>query len=218
MFFNAVTGGRWLSSRLVLAVGLLGAAFSMSGCVAAAVVGVAGTGALVAQDRSIGEGIDDIATDGEIKSELLREGGGLNQVNVAVNEGHVLLTGNVPYAEDRVKAAKIAWSTPHVETVVNEIEVNGSSEIKRIPGDTWLSTRVRTALMFQKGVKNLNYGVETVNGTVYLFGTARNQEELQRATDRVRRVSGVRRVVSHVRLKTPPPAIAAPAPVTIGQL
>ncbi len=215
MLFDAVSGGRRLSSRLFLALGLLGAAFFLSGCVAAAVVGgtagTAGVGALVAQDRSVGEGIDDTAIDGRIKYRLLNEGGGLDQVNVAVNKGNVLLTGSVLSPEDRVTAAKIAWSTSQVETVINEVEVSDKSEIKRIPGDTWLSMRVRTALLFQKGVKNINYGIEVVNGTVYLFGTAQNREELHRATDRVRGVPGVKKVVSHVRLKTPPPA-------TVGQL
>lgn len=206
-------------SRLFFTGFLLGTAFSLSGCIAAAVVGTAGTGALVAQDRPLGAGLEDISIDGKIKAELLSEGGSLNQVNVAVNDRHVLLTGNVPKAYDRVKAAKIAWSMDRVETVINEIEIRDESELKRIPRDTWLSGRVRAALMFQKGVKNLNFGVEAVNGTVYLFGTARTQEELELATDRVRLISGVKRVVSHVRLKSPPPSIAAPQPpVNVGQL
>jgi osmotically-inducible protein OsmY len=46
--------------------------------------------------------------------------------------------------------------------------------------------------------------VQTVNGTVYLLGLARDQSELERVTLHARTIPGVKKVVSYVDLKTVP--------------
>ncbi|MFN3401475.1 MAG: BON domain-containing protein [Ferrovibrio sp.] len=43
-----------------------------------------------------------------------------------------------------------------------------------------------------------------MNGTVYLIGLAQNDAEIVKVTDHARTIKGVRKVVSHVWLKTDP--------------
>jgi hypothetical protein len=88
--------------------------------------------------------------------------------------------------------------------------------------DTWVTTRLRSALTFDPAIKSLNYTIETVNGVVYLIGSARGQGELDRVTNHARNLPNVRKVVTYVDIRpgeprpvmpatAPPPADAPPA-------
>ena len=84
--------------------------------------------------------------------------------------------------------------------------------------DTWISAQIRSNLVFNSQVRSVNYTIDTVNGSVYLIGSARTQAELDRVTDAARNVPYVKRVVSYVEIRpgaagrrpaaTPPPAPA----------
>jgi len=156
----------------------LGFSMGLSGCVvgAVALVGAgAGTGAMVAQERTVGEGLDDMAVDAQIQQALLTEDSStMGRVDVKVHKGRVLLTGVVPTPEDRMRASRIAWSTDQVNEVINELDVSARKEFRGLANDGLITSRVRMALVADRDIKNLNYGVETVAGRVYLFGEARS--------------------------------------------
>ena len=50
-------------------------------------------------------------------------------------------------------------------------------------------------------IKFINYNVDTVNGTVYLFGIAQNHEELERVIAVVRQTNYVENIVNYVTIK-----------------
>ena len=205
---------RFFSLFAILALG-----FSVSGCVAAVVAGASATAVMVAQERTVGSAFDDSTKDIDIQSRLNKEGGkAMRNVSVDIHDGRVLLTGTVPRPEDRVMAARVAWDTSSITEVINELEVRDGSRFLRLPKDRWISTRVRSSLMVASKVKNINYGVETVDGTVYLFGIAQSQSELDIATTRTRKIGGVKQVVVHVRIKDAPLRRSLPQPITVGQL
>lgn len=207
-------------SRLFSIFVMLVAGMSLSGCIAAAVVaGASATGVMIAQERTFGTAFDDSTADMDIQMRLEKAGGkAMGNVNVDVHDGLVLLTGTVPRPEDRVTAARVAWDTNSISEVINELEVRDGSRFLRLPKDRWISTRVRSSFMVASQVRNINFGVETIDGTVYLFGIARSQSELDVAITRARRIGGVKQVVSHVRIKPAPPRQSLPQPVTVGQL
>ncbi len=204
---NGLTSPQRLFVRCLPRFGLVALlALSLSGCVGLVLAGTATTGALVAQDRSIGSGFDDTAIDMDIKSRYAEENfKTFRRVNIEVYEGRVLLTGNVPTVEDRAKAVQIAWAAPKVEEVTNEIEINDRSELARWPKDTWISTRLKSKLIWDTNINSFNYQIEIVNGNVYLAGVAKDAAELERVTEHARKINGVKKVVSHVRLKESPP-------------
>jgi osmotically-inducible protein OsmY len=88
--------------------------------------------------------------------------------------------------------------------VLNELNVTDRSEIRDYPRDAWITTQLKTKMLTDKGVLQINYSVETINGVVYLLGIAQSQDELDRVTNHARNISGVQRVVSYVRLKDDP--------------
>lgn len=121
------------------------------------------------------------------------------KLNVTVNQGRVLITGIVQEPEHRVEAIRLAWQVEGVNQVINEIRVAESEGLSGYVKDQWITTKLRTALTFDKDVQSINYTIDTVNGTVYLMGVAQHQAELNRAIEIARNTKNVRQVVSYVK-------------------
>ena len=191
-----------LCCRLFLLAGLLCFALLAQGCVAVAGGGAAVVGTTAAQDRSVGKALSDENLNLSIRSALYKKSDNLgSRVDVSVIQGHVVLTGAVVSQDDRIDAAKVAWGFKDVKDVDNEIQVGEPGGPVRTVKDAWITTRVRTTLWGDKNVKGVNYDVETVKGVVYLMGTARSRDELDDAVQKVRRIGGVKKVVSLVRIR-----------------
>ncbi|SLN17895.1 BON domain-containing protein [Oceanibacterium hippocampi] len=189
--------GRWL----FLATGLL----ALGGCASAVIGGGAAVGVTAAQERSIGNAVDDIGIKLEINHLLLQKDQVLfTNVSVDVVEGRVLLTGDVALPEHRVEAARLAWQAEGVREVLNELQVDDRSTVMDIAKDVWITTQLRTEMIADLEIRDINYTVETVNGIIYLIGIARDDGELRRVTSRARNIRGVRKVISHVRLRDDP--------------
>lgn len=196
------------SSEVKIAAGLA-LALCSAGCVPVMVGAGVATGVAVAQERSVGSAIDDTTIDVNVGALLLKENDRLfREVGVEVQEGRVLLTGAVPTPEDRLKATMITWRSPGVKEVINELQVTDKSSLGGIAKDSWITTKLRAKILADRRVMDINYSIETVNGVIYLIGVAGSQKELDIVTDYARNISGVERVVSHVRVKghTPPPS------------
>ena len=126
------------------------------------------------------------------------------KVNLQVQEGRVLLTGNVRQPEQRVEAVRLAWQAPGVQEVINEIAVNDTSGLDDQAQDAWITTQLKADLLFDQDVSSIDYSIETVNKVIYLMGVARSQAELNRVIGHAKDIAYVRRVVSYVLLKDDP--------------
>ncbi|MEK6746432.1 MAG: BON domain-containing protein [Pseudomonadota bacterium] len=179
---------------------------ALSGCVPLFIGGATETAVVVAQERSVGNAVDDAAIVLQIKNLYAKQDYKdlLANVEIKVVEGRVLLTGNVDKPDSQIEAVKLAWQIGGVKEVINEVQINDKSGFWNYAKDVWISTQVRTRLLFGKNIRNINYSVITVNQVVYLMGIAQSQEELNRATNVASATSYVQRVVSYVRLKDDP--------------
>lgn len=190
---------------IILLAALMVAALGLSGCAGVA----AGAGAQVmvaaAQERKLLDAVDDKTIQLRINARFLNYDANLfRRVETEIVEGRVLLTGNVPRPEDRVEAARLTWQVAGVREVLNEIAVNDRGGIINYFKDSWITTRLRAKMATDAEIVEINYSVETVNGIVYLIGIAQDEAELKRLTGHARTLSGVRRVISHVRMKDDP--------------
>lgn len=172
----------------------------VSGCMVAA-VGAAGSAAVSAsQERTFGEAIDDAAVSTEVKSKLLSHGG-MGEVDVEVAGGLVLLSGRVATPELRVEAESLAWSAKRTRDVANEIRIEAPGGFFANASDEFISAKVRARLIGSSSVQARNINVETYGGVVYLMGIVRNQDELEKAAEEASYASGVKQVVSYMRLR-----------------
>jgi len=115
-------------------------------------------------------------------------------VNVTSYNRRVLLTGEVPSAQDRQLVEQVVTRVDNVQSVVNELAVLGTSTLTQRSSDTLVTSRVKASFVDAKDLFANAYKVVTERGTVYLMGRV-TQREADRATDIARAASGVQKVV-----------------------
>ena len=185
---------------LIAASGLL-----LSGCIGVLVATGSETAAVVAQERSVGDAVDDAGILLTIKR-IFAEATEDLFLNVEVKsvEGRVLLAGNVNKPETKVEAVRMVWTVGGVKEVIDEIQINDKSDFWNYTRDVWISTQIRARLVATKDIRSINYSVITVNQVVYVMGIAQNQKELDMVNYIASTTSYVQRVVSYVQLKDDP--------------
>lgn len=181
---------------IILSASLLAfTSVSLGGCA------VTTAGVKKGDERNFARSLNDINAGRAIKARLKRvEGFEMGGVDVEVAEGIVLLSGNVPRPEDRIEAERIAWSAPRIVQVGNEIQLKGKQGNVRNFKDGILNKSVRARLTANKNIKGRNYNIEVHDGTIYLLGVARSEEELASAAYTASTTRGAREVISYVRI------------------
>ncbi len=182
-------------------------AAALFGCTAGgvAVGGGAVAGVTVAQERSVADAITDARIRTQISYLWAKHDLALfRKVNLSVHEGRVLLTGSVINPQTRIDAVRLAWLAEDASEVINEIQVEDQSGIVDSGRDIWITTQLRSKLLFDANIRSINYSIDTVNGVIYLMGVAQDQAELDRVANHARNIRYVRKVISHVRLKNDP--------------
>lgn len=186
-------------ATLVLAAGL-------AGCVPAALVGGAvGAGALLmTADRRSGETQEaDRTIEAAAGDAVVRALPGRGHVNITSYYRKVLITGEVPSAQDSQLVAAQVRAVPGVAGVVNELAVMPESSTLQRSNDGLITSKVRTRLMSQNGVPAGSIRVTTERGTTYLMGRL-TATETALATEVARQTDGVQRVVRVIDLIADP--------------
>lgn len=166
-------------------------------------------------DATMFQTLDDASAATEVKTRLLGAGlsGRFMEVDVAVVDSFVLLSGRVATEEDRATAERIAWEVGSINEVANEIVID-YFDVGRDLNDTWITGQIHTRLIGDGGIKGTNFNVQVYNGVVFLLGVARSEDELRRAAEHASMVGGVQRVISYVKIRErvgPPPEISVAA-------
>lgn len=191
-----------VSPHLLVALLIAGLGFGLSGCAPFVVGAGASAGVATAQERGFKGAMNDTEIRLHINDLWLQESLSLySKINLQVQEGKVLLTGNVPDPETRLNAVRLAWQANGVREVINEIEVQDKSSLTDSAQDIWIATQLKTKLLVDSEVSSINYSIETVNQVVYLMGVAQSQAEIDRVIGHAKNISYVRRVVNYVRVK-----------------
>ena len=191
-----------LTRRLAPAALIL---LSLSAC-APAIVGGAGVGVVQApSERGIGGFFTDTAIQGRINKHWFDSDADISKrLDLTVNEGRVLITGQARDQGQKLNAPRLCWEVDGVKEVINEASVEGSTTISTYAKDLWITTKLRTFMLFDGDIAGRNYTIDTVKKVVYLMGYARNQQELDRVTTQASTIDGVERVVSYARVGTEP--------------
>lgn len=155
--------------------------------------------AACAQNRTLGDRIDDTSASINLKSKLLFDRKvDTSDIDMTIFEGRLLLTGTVRSDGDRIVVEEKAKTIPQVREVINELEVLPKTSIGQGARDAWIDQKLETALIADTGVKAGNYRVLVSQGVVYLLGVAQGPNELRRVTGQAQAIDGVKEVVSHV--------------------
>ena len=181
--------------RLTLAIGVSALVGStLTACFPLVVGGVAG-GAFVATDRrTSGAQLEDEGIELRANNRLSENFGDRAHVNITSYNRQVLLTGEVPTAQDQQRIAEMISKVENVRSVVNEVAVLGTSTLAGRSNDSYITGKVKATLVDAKNIQANSVKVVTERGVVYLMGRV-TQREATHISDLVRGVSGVQKVV-----------------------
>lgn len=180
-------------TTLTLAIaGLVGTA--LSGCFPLAVGGAVVTGMVATDRRTTGAVVEDEGIELRAASRIREALGERAHINVTSYNRQVLLTGEVPNAQDRTQVEQIVAGVDNVRHIINELAVLGNSTLNQRSSDALVSGRVKASLVDAQDLSANAFKIITERGTVYVMGrvTAR---EAKRATEVIAGVSGVQKVV-----------------------
>jgi len=167
----------------------------LTGCAPVVIGSGAVVGAMVAADRrTAGSQLEDQGIELRTRRRLSEALGDRGHINVTSYNRQVLLTGEVPTAQLKAQAEQVAQGVDNVQLVVNELAVRDNSSFGERSGDTFITGKVRAALLEAKDVPAKAFKVVTERSQVYLLGRV-TEREAQRITEIARSVNGVRKVV-----------------------
>ena len=168
---------------------------SLSACIPLVVGGAMVGGTLVANDRrTSGAQLEDEGIELRSSSRIRSSVGDRVHVNVNSYNRQVLLTGEVPTAQDKLLVEQIVSKVENVTSVVNELAVLSSSSITQRSSDVLVTARVRALLVDAKDLFANSFKVVTERGTTYMMGRV-TQREADRGTAVARGTPGVQKVV-----------------------
>ena len=193
------TSRRWAAVVLLLVL-----APALQACVEALLIGSVATGVIVALDR---RQFEVMFGDQRIESAAADRVGdalkGQGHVVVTSFNYTVLLTGEVPTAQAKARAAKVVGEVPQVKTVVNELQIAGTSSATSRSSDAYITSKVKSSFLGNGKFRPTDVKVVTEAGVVYLLGLV-TREEADAATDITRGTGGVQKVVRVFEYVVPP--------------
>lgn len=169
-------------------------AATLSAC-APVMVGGAVMGSLVAVDRrTSGAQLEDEGIELRAAARIRENLGDRVHINITSYNRQVLLTGEVPSAQDKQLAEQVVSRVENVRAIVNELGVMGNSSFTQRSSDSLITGKVKAALVDARDLYASAYKVVTERGVTYLMGRV-TQREADRGTDIARSTSGVQKVV-----------------------
>lgn len=167
---------------------------ALSAC-APVMLGGAVMGGLVAVDRrTSGAQLEDEGIELRGAMAVRNNLGDRVHINVTSYNRQVLLTGEVPRAQDRQLAEQLVSNIENVRFVVNDLAVLGNSSLTDRSADALATGRVKAALVDAQDLFASAFKVLTERGTTYLMGRV-TRREADRATEIARSTPGVQKVV-----------------------
>lgn len=168
----------------------------LQGCVAAAVVGVAGGATVIADKRSVGTQLDDQRIELDAYAKLSEHQGLSDNANLQITSmnGSVLVVGQAPNTYLRDEAIKIIKAIDGVDQIHNQIRLGNKVSIATKSNDVWLTSKVKAALFKSDKLDATNIKVVTENAEVFLMGLV-SRTQADTAVDITRNIGGVNRVV-----------------------
>ncbi len=175
---------------------LVGFAIILQGCAGLVIAGGATAGAMANDRRTSGAYVDDETIEWKIIDVLYQDQQIDEQthLNATSYNGIVLLTGEIPNDEMRVKIDEKIRGVQGVRQLHDETSIAAPSSMMSRSGDTWITSKVKTAMLTGDTDMGARTKVVTDKGVVYLMGIV-SPQEADKLTNIARRVGGVQKVV-----------------------
>jgi hyperosmotically inducible periplasmic protein len=127
-----------------------------------------------------------------------------DSIKTESKDGAVTLTGTVADESQKTMAENTVASLPGVISVNNELQISGEQPAEH--SDSWITMKVKTALLFHRNVSATGTTVYTQNGVVTLQGVASSMAQKELTTEYVKDVDNVKSVNNEMTIAATPGA------------
>ena len=117
-------------------------------------------------------------------------------IKISSKDGAVTLSGDVYNETHKPMAQDTAAALPGVTSVDNRITVVGDQPAES--SDTWISMKVKAALLYRRNVSGTKTEVYVKDGMVTLKGVAANQAQKDLTTEYAKDIDGVKGVQNEI--------------------
>lgn len=168
---------------------------SLTGCAGLFVAGAATTANLVIDPRTTQE----IWNDNNIEFEITGLGNkapfrGDARITASAYNGTVVLLGQATTEQLSHQFEERARKVKGVKTIHNQLKIKPPLSVGQISNDSWITTKVKSALLANSELNGVKIKVITEDKEVYLLGYV-SQQHAELATDIARNTSGVKQVI-----------------------
>jgi len=130
-----------------------------------------------------------------------------DSIKTESQNGVVTLTGTVAEASHKSLAENTVESLPGVKSVNNHLVVSGEQPAEH--SDSWITTKVKTALLFHRNVSATGTTVSTKDGVVTLQGVADSTAQRELTTEYAKDIDNVKSVNNEMTITATPATPAA---------
>ena len=171
-------------------------------CVGTSSTGIFGTGVTIALDpRTLGTQIDDSIMDKSLDAKILStDKSYLINVKTKIIDGRIFITGKVDTAEEKLNITKMAWEIKGARSVKNDLKIKDKFNFKQSAKDLLITSQLRSALIFNKKTKSINYNIDTYKKKIYVYGIAETTEEREEVISEAKQILDVEDVIASILL------------------
>ncbi len=188
-----------MKNRLILSFITL---IFLSSCLGTSSTGIFGTGVTIAMDpRTLGTQIDDSIMDKSLDAKLLATNKNyfLN-VKTKIIDGRIFITGKVDSVEEKLNITKMAWETKGARSVKNDLKIKDEFNFRKSAKDILITSQLKSALIFNKKTKAVNYNIDTYKKKIYIYGISETSDERDEVIKEAKEILDVEDVIASILL------------------
>ncbi len=174
----------------------------LTSCVGTSSTGIFGTGVTIAMDpRTLGTQIDDSIMDKSLDTKLISTNKSyILNVKTKIIDGRIFITGKVDTVEEKLNITKLAWEIKGARSVKNDLKIKDKFNFKQSAKDLLITSQLRSALIFNKKTKAVNYNIDTYKKKIYVYGIAETSEEREEVIEEAKQILDVEDVIASILL------------------
>ena len=174
----------------------------LNSCIGTSSKGIFGSGVSIAFDpRTLGTQIDDSIMDKILDAKLINMNKNyVISVKTKVLDGRIFITGKVDTPEEKLKITKLAWEIKGTRSVRNDLKIKEKFNFKQSAKDILITSQLRSAMIFNKKIKAVNYNIDTYKKKIYVYGIAEDRDERSEVINEAKQILDVEDVIASILL------------------
>lgn len=167
-----------------------------------AIGGTAAAGVEVARNQNgVTGAISDSALQAQINKFLFDNDRDIfDRVELSVKHGTVVVIGYMKDKDQCNRAMELVRRAGGYHALFDETSIGDLPDVKDLATDSGITSRIKSAMVFDGNIQSLNYDVTTVKGVVYICGTAQSKYERDQVINCARNTSSVEKVVAYISI------------------